>query len=204
MVMTNHQIGYLILTMFAVAVSCAVGDTDHGDTIIDVAFRAQVLVCAPDQEPDGVSRICGELPLAGVDAVIMTPDGEAIWTGETRSGGEVEARLTNIAQFVVVVSGEPFTFEELRTGNIEADPENAPRAGSPAVSYGVNTTTGVVSISGHLVTEYAYTLEQLRSASGRRPAPFSLRAPVTANRAPATAMARVDGEDRKARDHRGE
>jgi hypothetical protein len=60
-------------------------------------------------------------------------------------------RLTNIAQFVVIVSGEPFIFEEMR---------NALRTGSPEVSYGVNMTTGVVL--GHLVTEDAYTLERLR------------------------------------------
>jgi hypothetical protein len=98
-----------------------------------------VLVCEPDLEPDGVSRSCGELPLAGVDAVIVTPDGETIWTGETKVGGEVEARLTNIAQFVVVVSGEPFIREELRNGVIEADPKNDPRASSYEVSYGVNS-----------------------------------------------------------------
>lgn len=162
--MTIRQLGYLVLAMSVVVAGCTSGDTNRGDTIIDVTFRAQVLVCAPDLESGSVSRFCSELPLAGADAVIMTPDGEAIWTGETKIGGEVEARLANIARFVVVVSGEPFILEELRTGIIEADPESAPRAGIPEVSYGVNTTTGVVSISGHLVTEDAYTLERLRSA----------------------------------------
>ena len=107
-------------------------------------------MCAPERTtPGATTRVCGDLPLDGVDVTIKS-QGEVVWMGTTSNEGDVEARFPNTGEFLITVSGEPWIDEVLTSEPVAPHPE-----GQPLTEY--------------LFTKNMYVLEWLQEAPVPQP-----------------------------------